>query len=167
MRENAYQRKQAFLEHYREHFSIRAAARHAGISHVRVYAWAEHDPQFKKDFEAARQAAIDHLEATAFRLATEGQAITRMNSQGDTVVDHVISEKMLEMMLKGYRRDIYGDQRKLELTGAGGAALEIKPEVHFNLVRLAAEVLSGANLLGAPEGGSEPLDPESPDPGES
>ena len=89
---NSQQLKKVFLECYPEGFTITQTSKMAGVNRGAFYYWMEHDPQFVKDFEIAKQSAIDMLETEARRRAMK------------------CSDTLLIFLLKGAAPDKYKDR---------------------------------------------------------
>src|SRR4051794_17900742 len=107
---------------------IDLACQIAGCSRDAHYEWLQKFPEYKEAFEAARDRAVDMLEAEAHRRAHEG--VTKpIFQQGRHVGDvQEYSDSLLTFLLKARRPAIFGDRTALEHTGAGGAPLTVTVE---------------------------------------
>lgn len=103
------QRKRLFLAAYAETGVITRAAKAAGIAAKTHYRWLE-DESYLADFEEAKQAGIDSLEAEARRRAIEGQRRYKFDAKGKPIIDprtgeqyfeDVRSDTLLIFLLKG------------------------------------------------------------------
>lgn len=65
-------RRLAFLMEYEARGSLTAAATAAGIVRRTHYDWLEKDPEYVRDFAAAKARAIESLETVAFERAFDG-----------------------------------------------------------------------------------------------
>lgn len=117
-----------------------------GVSRDTHYEWLKKDPEYSKSFDDARDQAVDMLEAEAWRRAREGvpepivhagrrvvETIDVPELDGDgkptgkTVkVDRSLvvvrySDQLLMFLLKGRKREVYGD--KIEASGKDGGPL--------------------------------------------
>jgi hypothetical protein len=84
------------------------------------YKWLKTEPEYAKDFEAAREQVAGLLEDEAVRRAYHGTA-KPVSVGGQIVMIHEFSDRLLEFLLKCRNRPVFGD--KYEHTGKDGAAL--------------------------------------------
>lgn len=91
----------AFLAALSQSPNVTGAARLAGITRQHAYQTRDIDPAFKAAWDDAIEQAVDGLEDRAYTLAHAGL-------QG-------ISPVLLIFLLKGRRREIYGDQVKAQV----------------------------------------------------
>lgn len=96
------------------------AAALIGVSIRTLYQW-KRDPEFDLRWREACETAVDLMEAEARRRAIVG--VERPVFQGGQEVGRVreYSDNLLIMLMKGRRRDVFGD--KTELTG--GATIKL------------------------------------------
>lgn len=85
--------------------SISAACKAEGIGRSAYYVWRDEDEVFAKAADAAIEVGTDRLEDEAFRRATSRKAP---------------SDTLLIFLLKGRRREKYGDKQHLEHSGSMG-----------------------------------------------
>jgi len=69
--------KLAFLAAYSKYGNMSKAARMADISRNAIYDWLETDQEFAQAFRTAEAAALEYLEAEAWRRAVEGSPYER------------------------------------------------------------------------------------------
>lgn len=143
VRHNRHTRAQV-LAHFAESGRIDLATAAAGVARDCHYDWLVKYPDYAADYEKAREKAVDMLECEGWRRAKEGVAEPVFHA-GKRAVDFVIgedgkpvqgtdgkpiarpaivrkySDQLLMFLLKGRRRDVYGD--KLEATGKDGKQL--------------------------------------------
>ena len=104
----------AFLQAFAERGTVTAACLASRVGRRTVYDWLAHDEQFARDFDAARHAAADVLEAECRRRGVDG--VDEPVYYRCTVVGSVrrYSDACLLALLKAYRPDRF--------TGRGGHA---------------------------------------------
>ena len=100
-------KEKALLDALRDGDSISAAVRAAGIARSTYYEWRNTHPDFAAAADDAIEEGTDALEDEGKRRAMNG------------------SDTMLIFLLKGRRREKYGDRQSHELTGKDGEALTI------------------------------------------
>ena len=83
------ERKAMFLQHFEETCSVKDAAAYAGVDRRTAHHHRRQDPEFAREWDAARERALDDLLGEAHRRATVEK-----------------SDRLLEVLLK-FR---YGDQ---------------------------------------------------------
>lgn len=88
-----------------------------GITTSALRKWVEEDESFRLQFNEAMGAAVDSLEDEAIRRAYSGveKKVFYKDEQIDTVKEY--SDRLLTMLLKGKRREVYGDHSTMDLTG--------------------------------------------------
>jgi hypothetical protein len=114
-----------FLAHLRESANVAESAREAGITRQNAYHFKGIDGPFSEAWDDAIEEGLDYLEAEARRRAFEGtdKPITYQGEIKDTVKEY--SDTLMIFLLKGRRREIYGDKVQQELSGRGGAPISI------------------------------------------
>lgn len=112
--------RKAFLATLADSCNVSEAARAAGISRRSAYEWRDADPDFRRDWDAAEQEAVDKLEKVAWQRATADN-----------------SDRMLEILLKAHRPEKYVDRVRQEVTGRNGGPIGIQ----FDLSSLSDEEL--------------------------
>ena len=88
----------------------------AGMTFKEAYSWREQNPEFKKAWDNALVISTDIVELAARQRAIHG--VSRFQVSAGKVVMHndqpvmitEYSDRLLEVILKGRRRDVYGDQ---------------------------------------------------------
>lgn len=98
----------AFLEELASTCNVAEAARVAGVARRTVYQHRETDPEFAAEWEDAVEAGVQALE-----LALRKRAV-------------VDSDTAAIFLLKAHRPDVYRENRRTELTGAGGGPVETR-----------------------------------------
>jgi len=134
------------LANFAECGRIDLACSAVGVSRDTHYEWLKKDPEYSKAYEAARDRAVDLLEAEAWRRAKDGveepivhagrRAVETVEvpelgddgkPTGKTVkVERALvvvrySDQLLMFLLKGRKREVYGD--KFEASGKDGEPL--------------------------------------------
>lgn len=150
--------KPAFLEALAEVPVVGHACRVAGIHRNLAYSTRKDDPSFAQDWDNALEEGIDKGEIELHRRAVkgfqepvidkgricyaykrdeDGAFVPVLDADGQpvplTVTKH--SDTLLQFMLRGRRRDPYGD--RTEITGAGGGPISTLDET-AKAARLAA-----------------------------
>jgi hypothetical protein len=130
---------QKALDGYVRGASVTKACKYAGISRDTWYRWLKERQGFAERVAAAYEQVTDRLEETAFEKACAGDS------------------GLLQFMLKGRRKEVYGDRR--EISGPGGAPIQIAQKRVEDY-----ESVIGRLAGGAPgPGPGEPVDPSQPD----
>ena len=112
-----------FIPALREAGIVSRAAEKAGVSPQAVTALRNRSAEFDEMVMEALEYAVDGLEHEAMRRAQKGVS-EAIYYQGEIVgVRQTYSDGLLQFLLKGRRREVYGD--KQEITGADGAPLQI------------------------------------------
>lgn len=124
----ARQRKVIFLRAFAQRGIISDGLRAAGVSRTLVSAhWLKEDTDwFVPLYKAALEEAADNLEAEATRRAVEGvdepivyqgMMTTVTDEAGNTrpLTVKKYSDNLLQMLLKGRRREVFGDRLKAEV----------------------------------------------------
>lgn len=96
-----------FLECFSGCGSLLQAAESAAVHRNSHYHWLA-DQDYRRAFMEAKLKAIDALESRVFQRA------------------NVDSDRLAEFLLKGLKPDVYGDRMKSELSGPGGAPIDIR-----------------------------------------
>lgn len=91
-----------FIEAFRNSGNVRAACQAASITRTQAYRYRAAHPSFAKEWDDAREEAIDILEATAWQRARAGD-----------------SDYLLWKLLQANRRYMYGDKQQLEIAQFG------------------------------------------------
>ena len=106
--------KLAFLAAYSKYGNMSKAARMADISRNAIYDWLETDQEFAQAFRTAEAAALEYLEAEAWRRAVEGSPYERTSYwHGEPVgTDRKIeySDQLLTLLLRARAPEKYRDR---------------------------------------------------------
>lgn len=120
--------RRPFLRAFSESGVIAHACRAAGICRNTHYNWLRDDPTYAKVFAEAQEHATDLLEHEALRRAREGvrrpvlyqgEQVTILNPETgkqEPLFEHAYSDVLAIFLLKGRRREKYGDQTKIDQT---------------------------------------------------
>lgn len=116
----------AFLDALESTGIVSDACKAAGISTATAYNTRKGDADFEAAWDVALEVAVDAMETEARRRAVDG--ITRAIYHKGQVVgeEQVYSDGLLQFLLKGRRRSVFGD--KTELTGKDGEPLKFMDE---------------------------------------
>lgn len=160
--------KAAFTAALREYPVMRHACEASGVSRTTAWQARKDDPEFDTACEEAMQEGIDKAEREAYRRGVhgwhepvihqgemkyqhvfeageDGKVIPKValdeNGQPIPLTVNKFSDPLLQFVLKGRRRETYGD--RTELTGAGGGPVALDDTTRN--ARLAA-LLAAAQL---------------------
>lgn len=112
-----------FLSFLEQGLPPHTAARRAGIRMAQVRKEYDADPVFRELYDDAREVAIDELETEARRRALEGEE-ELVYYQGSPVGSRTVySDALMVQLLKGHRRQVFGDKR--EITGSGAITVVV------------------------------------------
>jgi len=141
---------EVFFEGLGDGYSIKTAARRAGIGERTVYDHRDGDPAFRERMEEALEVSTQKLEEHAYKRAIDG------------------SDLLAIFMLKARRPDVYDDRRRVvEHVGKGGAALNVQLDMGADArAALASLLRSRPASSGAIEGRARELEPASDADGE-
>jgi hypothetical protein len=134
------------LAHFADTGRIDLACSAVGVSRDTHYEWLKKDPDYKAEFDVARDRAVDLLEAEAWRRGKDGVPepvihagrrvvetieVAELGEDGKPTgrtvkVDRDLfivrySDQLLMFLLKGRKREVYGD--RVETTGKDGSPL--------------------------------------------
>lgn len=115
--------KPTFLTALRETRSAAAAAERAGISRQSAYEHRQKDPEFAAAWATVDESITDDLEQEAVRRATDGVSEPVFYQGKEVGQVRRYSDSLLQFLLRGRRRDVYGD--RTEITGQGGGPIAI------------------------------------------
>jgi hypothetical protein len=131
-------------------FILRDISEALNISTLRIRNWLAAYPEFDREFRDAETNITDRMEREAIRRAMDG-VMTPVVSNGRVVMDpsdntkvyriREFSDDLLKFLLKGRRRDLYGDRVQNDTThtfSTDGALDELK-----SLIASANEPTSG------------------------
>lgn len=93
------------------------------IGRQTLYRYRDRDPEFKKLWDEAIEAGNDALEDEAVRRAKDGTL--KPVYQGGILVGHVreYSDSLMQFLLKGRRREKFGDKSSVEHSGPNGGPI--------------------------------------------
>ena len=118
-----------FLDTYGKTANIAYAARAAGIQRKQVYVWQEKYDDFCSRMAEAREEAYDKLEQEALRRAVEGVQRKRPIIVGREIIDYEViteySDRLLEVLLKARRPDVFREKTSIEHSGPNGQPIAI------------------------------------------
>jgi hypothetical protein len=140
-------KRKAFLKILARTLNVTRAAKAVKSDRSQVYEWRKDDTEFAEAWDSAIKTAIDEVESTVHGLAT-GQYTRMVVSAGKHLGDEQIFDvRAAELLLKGRRREVYGERSSLSITGADGGPIRIeKREVEPELVRTVVVLLGQAGL---------------------
>lgn len=87
-----------FIQAMRNTGNVRASCQAAGISRQTAYAERRKNARFREEWDEALQDAIDLLEATAWKMARDGNPY------------------LVWKMLQSLRQNVYGDKKTIDVT---------------------------------------------------
>lgn len=122
--------KKAFVASLGDSGNVSAASAAAQISRQTAYEWRADDEAFAAQWDAEVEAGLDKLE-----LAATGRALET-------------SDTLAIFLLKSKRRAVFGDQSRIEHTGANGGPIQVT-EVPTDAERASelAAILKAAGTL--------------------
>lgn len=129
--------RERFLKALREGFPVSTAAETAGIARATVYRWRDEDEGFLDSWEDAYKHGSDFIENVARHRAVEGWD-EPVFWDGEEV-GHVrkYSDRMLDRLLKGRKKDVYGDAVTISTAPSGVQPDDPLGEVARRLARIA------------------------------
>lgn len=129
-------KKRAFLAAYSECCRVGEAAKLAGIDRDRHYEWLRDDSDYRDTFEATKELVCQQLEDEAVRRAREGvdEPVFYQGEECGTIRRY--SDTLLIFIMKGAMPAKYRENRSIELSGPGGAPIEIDDAKHKLTERL-------------------------------
>lgn len=118
--------RRLFIKHLRKSGNVTRAAEAAGVSRNQLYLARRDDPDFALAWEEALEGAMDDLEATLLRRALEGtdKPVFFGGKECGTVKSY--SDSLGMFLLKGRRRDIFGERSGQKKTQVGGAVAGVE-----------------------------------------
>ncbi len=119
--------KQAFLDALATSGVVKTAMLASGVrSYSTAKRWRDTDPEFEEAYHEALEASADLLEAEARRRASEGVVRVKFHPKTGEQIDEVqYSDTLMMFLLKGSRPDKFAERTKSELSGPGGAPMEV------------------------------------------
>ena len=121
--------KEFVLEALLEKPVLHSAAKSLGLSPLALQRAMDRDPEFSTDVEMAMQIGVGAAEGAAWDRAVEGakspvfqngKQVMVIDEDGFSVplIEYKFSDKLLELILKSRKSEVYGDKAKLEVSGA-------------------------------------------------
>ena len=98
----------AFLEKMRMTGNVYLSCEVAGIPRSTAYYWRNKYKTFADGWDAAKEDAVDKLDAEAWKRATQGQ-----------------SDRLLMFLLKAHKPEVYSPVQRLSHEGKDGGAIEV------------------------------------------
>lgn len=157
-----------FLNELREHGLRSKAAKAAGTDLRTIHKLSARDEDFAYQMEEAMDEAADGLEEEARHRAVKGskKPVTFQGVITDTYREK--SDSLLALLLKGRRREVFGDKREITGTGTGGAVQvvvkQFEPEDapgEFKTAQQAAlDLVAGAILDEALDDDADTINPD-------
>lgn len=95
-----------FIDGLAEGMTVREACRSANVGYRTMYDYRRDDPEFAARWDSAREESVDRLEAEA-----QARAMDRTDPD---------SAKLLTFLLRGRRRQVFGEKVQHEHSGAVG-----------------------------------------------
>lgn len=121
--------QKVFLQEYAQRGTILAACEAIGIDRKRHYEWLEDPryPDYRRDFDAADEDAVDRWEAELVRRAVDGvEEIKRVEERPadaekptmiKTTTLHRYSDSLMPLLMRGRRRRVYDRRREIRHEG--------------------------------------------------
>jgi len=105
--------------------NVSLACRALKLSRTQAYDRKKNDPEFSAEWDNAIAEEIDHLEGEAWRRSFKG--VKKPIYQQGQLVGYVqeYSDTLMSLLLKAHKKDKYSDKTVTELTGPGGASLDL------------------------------------------
>lgn len=117
-------RRAAFLAALSNAHTVTRACKAAGLTRRNAYNHRESNPEFRKEWDEAKEAGGEFLEEEARRRATVG-TLKPVFQRGEEI-GHIreYSDTLLIFLMKGTMPDKYGDRQRVEHSGKDGEPLE-------------------------------------------
>lgn len=131
-----------FLDSLVATLNVAGAARAAGVSRARAYAARAEDPGFASAWDDAVEEALDRAEGEVYRRGVEGVDEPVYFKGKPCGVIRKYSDAMLVFLLRGRRRELYGDRVRQEHTGPGDGPIRIGPQDLTKLTDAELEALA-------------------------
>ena len=143
--------KQQFVERLAATGNVTEAARSVGRSRSGAYRVKDNDEAFSEAWDEAVGIATDALEAEARRRAVEG--VQEPVFYQGAVCGHVVrySDRMLELLLRGHRPEVFRDRQSVEHSGKDGGPIDVRhSDARDKLAHLIARQTAGSDAAGDP-----------------
>lgn len=152
----------SFLKAFRIAKTINGTCDLAGFNRLTHYRWCKESDFYRAAYHEVKEAAADDLEEAATGRAIDGVRTIKFTKTGTPVRDprkhdaagkvkpewehdpwyyeSTYSDRLLELLLKAKKPDEYRERSSIEMSGAGGGAIEV--EVAARQMMLANPTLS-------------------------
>jgi hypothetical protein len=117
--------QELFLEALRKSPNVSAAARACGVSYRAVYSLRKADPSFAEAWDEAIEQAVDAIEGALYERAIEGVDEPVFHKGEVCGVVTRYSDTAAMFLLKGRRRQVYGDKSQVEMSGPDGGPIQM------------------------------------------
>lgn len=114
-REIARERQAEFFDHLADSLKLPVALKKAKIPRATYYKWMRRDKVFKKRVEAFWQAAVAHVEAIAYQIATKGVRKRHYNKDCGFYFNREYSPELIKFILRGRKPHIYGNRLGIQI----------------------------------------------------
>ena len=105
-------KRDSFLKILKQTGNISAAARGAGLTRAKIYQKREADPNFKRDWEAALEEALDDLEGELRSRALEGTDKPVYYAGKEIGRVKTYNDNLAMFLLKSRRGQVFGEENK-------------------------------------------------------
>ncbi len=137
-----------YVEQLKGHGNKTRAAAACGIAAETVRQARKKDPTFNDECEEALEAFYDDLESEAVRRARDGVAEPVFYKGVECGEVQRYSDGLMMFLLKGRRRNVFGDKSQVEMTGKGGGPIDLTSTERARLVeRLLSEAAGRKGLV--------------------
>lgn len=128
------ERRARFCELLAQHGNRTRAAKAVGVTMNTVRGHRKEDPAFAADMDAAFEEFYDDLEMEATRRARDGVPEPVFYKGVEVGEVQRYSDGLMQFLLKGRRRDVFGDKSQVEMTGKDGGPIEMTSTERAKLV---------------------------------
>jgi hypothetical protein len=129
MRAAAQMKARAFLAAYKNSASITQAAKAARIDRTLHYRWLRRSSGYAAAFERAKPIAAGVLLDRTVKRAIEG-TLEPVFYQGQRCgLIRRYPEGTAQFLLRGLMPEVFGAKLTAEVSGPGGAAIEVRPDI--------------------------------------
>lgn len=113
-----------FLEVYKERGAVSESCKAVGLTYPQLNQLVNSRENFRKRYDEATEIAFDKIEQEAYRRAVDGVKKT-IYYKGEAIGEETVySDRLLEALLRGFRRKNYGTSQ-VEVSGRDGGAIEV------------------------------------------
>lgn len=128
------ERRARYCELLREHGNKTKAAEMVGVATSTVLTHRKDDPTFASEIEAALEGFYDDLEQAAVVRARDGVAEPVFYKGVECGEVQRYSDTLMTFILKGRRREVFGDKSQVEMTGKNGGPIALTDTDRARLV---------------------------------